>query len=306
MTTKPPLAFLGLGTMGLPMASNLARAGFQMTIWNRSVGRAQELAGPGVRVASSPAEAVRNAEVILYSLAQAGIEQVIFGEDGVLAGVRSGQLAINLSTVHPETSHREAAAYTAREVQFLDAPVFGSVPEALAAKLHIVVGGSHETYTRALPVLDALSASTHYMGATGNGSIMGLIGSLMVCLQLQALGEGLVLAQKAGLGVAKVVHILGLPDFRSPLFTGMGTGIIRRDFGAVFSLEHLYKDANQILQLAQHLDAPVPGCAVVRETIKGAINHGWGHENASALIKSLELQANVVVEEPETGGNPRH
>src|SRR5205085_4361249 len=112
MTTKPLLAFLGLGTMGLPMATNLVRAGFQMTIWNRSVGRAQDLAGPGIRVASSPAEAVRNADVILYSLAQAGIEQVIFGEDGVLAGVRSGQLAINLSTVHPETSHREAAAYT--------------------------------------------------------------------------------------------------------------------------------------------------------------------------------------------------
>lgn len=306
MTTKPPLAFLGLGAMGLPMASNLVRAGFPMTIWNRSVERAQDLAGPGVRVAGSPAEAVRNADVILYSLTQAGIEQVVFGEDGVLAGVRSGQLAINLSTVHPETSHREAAAYTAREVEFLDAPVFGSVPEALAAELHIVVGGSPETYTHALPVLDALSASTHYMGPTGSGAIMGLIGSLMVCLQLQALSEGLVLAQKAGLEVAKVVHILGLPDFRSPLFTGMGAGIIRRDFGAVFSLEHLYKDANQILQLAQQLDSPVPGCAVVRETIKGAINHGWGHENASAVIKSLELQANVVVKEAETGGDPRY
>jgi 3-hydroxyisobutyrate dehydrogenase-like beta-hydroxyacid dehydrogenase len=134
---------------------------------------------------------------------------------------------------------------------------------------------------------------------------MGLIGSLAVCLQLQALGEGLVLAQKAGLDVAKVVHILGLPDFRSPLFTGMGAGIIRRDFGAVFSLDHLYKDANQILQLAQQLDAPVPGCAVVRETIKGAINGGWGHENASALIKALELQANVVVKEGQAIGDSR-
>jgi 3-hydroxyisobutyrate dehydrogenase-like beta-hydroxyacid dehydrogenase len=306
MITKPPLAFLGLGAMGLPMASNLVRAGFPITIWNRSVRRAQELAGSGVRVAGSPAEAARNAEVILYSLAQAGIERVVFGEDGVLAGVHRGQLAINLSTVHPETSHREAAAYTPREVQFLDAPVFGSVPEALAAELHIVVGGSPETYTRALPVLDALSTSAHYMGPTGSGAIMGLIGSLMVCLQLQALSEGLVLAQKAGLEVAKVVHILGLPDFRSPLFTGMGVGIIRRDFGAVFSLDHLYKDANQILQLAQQLDTPIPGCAAVRETIKGAINHGWGHENASALIKSLELQANVVVKEAETGGNPRY
>jgi 3-hydroxyisobutyrate dehydrogenase-like beta-hydroxyacid dehydrogenase len=296
MTSKPPLAFLGIGTMGLPMATNLAKAGFPMTVWNRSVGRTQELAARGVRVAGSPTDAVRDAEVILYSLAQAGIERVVFGEDGVLAAVRSGQLAIDLSTVHPETSHREAAAYTARGVDFLDAPVFGSVPEALAAELHIVIGGSREAYTRALPVLDTLSASTHYMGSTGNGAIMGLIGSLVVCLQLQALGEGLVLAQKAGLDVARVVDILGLPDFRSPLFTGMGAGIIRRDFGAVFSLEHLYKDANQILQLAQQLNTPVPGCAVVRETIKGAINSGWGHENASALIKSLESQANVVVQ----------
>ena len=305
MPTKPHLGFLGLGAMGLPMATNLVRAGFPMTIWNRSVARTQELAAAGARVASSPSDAARDSEVILYSLAQAGIERVVFGEDGLLAGVRSGQLAIDLSTVHPETSHREASAYATQGVEFLDAPVLGSVPEALAAELHIVIGGSREAYSRALPVLETLSASTHHMGSTGNGATMGLIGSLAVCLQLQALGEGLVLAQKAGLDVAKVVHILGLPDFRSPLFTGMGAGIIRRDFGAVFSLDHLYKDANQILQLAQQLDAPVPGCAVVRETIKGAINGGWGHENASALIKALELQANVVVKEGHAIGNSR-
>ena len=305
MPTKPHLGFLGLGAMGLPMATNLVRAGFPMTIWNRSVARTQELAAAGARVASSPSDAARDSEVILYSLAQAGIERVVFGEDGLLAGVRSGQLAIDLSTVHPETSHREAAAYATRGVAFLDAPVFGSVPEALAAELHIVIGGSREAYSRALPVLETLSVSTHHMGSTGNGATMGLIGSLAVCLQLQALGEGLVLAQKAGLDVAKVVHILGLPDFRSPLFTGMGAGIIRRDFSAVFSLDHLYKDANQILQLAQQLDAPVPGCAVVRETIKGAINGGWGHENASALIKALELQANVVVKEGHAIGDSR-
>jgi 3-hydroxyisobutyrate dehydrogenase-like beta-hydroxyacid dehydrogenase len=295
MTTSG-VAFLGLGRMGGAMAANLLSAGFDLTVWNRSGEKCSPLAARGARVAGTPAQAARGAEVVLYSLADdEALEHVVFGPGGIMEGIAPGQLAVNLSTVHPDLSRREKAAYTARGADYLDAPVFGSQPEAEAGGLWIVAGGDRAAFDRAQPFLAPLSTSTHYMGETGKGAAMGLIGSLVVGLQLQALGEALVLAQKAGLDVPSVLEILGLPDFRSPIFTGMGGGIVRRDFQPVFSLEHLHKDVNQVARLAEQLVVPTPGSAVVRECIKAAMCQGLGGENASALVKVLEQQANLTI-----------
>lgn len=296
------VAFLGLGRMGSAMARNLLDKGFPLTVWNRTAAACAPLVADGAVLAETPAQAARDADIVLYSLANdAAIEQVVFGPDGVLAGIRSGAIAVNLSTVHPAMSRRERAAYDAKGAGFLDAPVFGSRPEAEAGGLWIMVGGEREVYERARPVLAAISASTHYMGGTGKGASTGLIGSLIVALQLQALSEGLILAQKAGLDTQSVLEILALPDFRSPIFSGMGAGMVRRDFTCVFSLEHLHKDADQIARMADDLMVPVPGLAAAREMIKSAVCNGWGEENASALVKALELQANVRLGETGRG-----
>ena len=144
-----------------------------------------------------------------------------------------------------------------------------------------------------------------HLGLRGQILLLGVAGVLIVAviylvgLQIQALGEALVLAQKAGLNLETVVQLLGVTDFRSPLFTAMGPEILKRRFDPVFSLEHLYKDARQILSFATQLEVPVPGAALVHEMIKSGIAHGWAHENCSALVKTLELQANV------TAGSPR-
>lgn len=296
------VAFLGLGRMGSAMARNLLGKGFPLTVWNRSAAACKPLVADGAVMAETPAQAARDAGIVLYSLANdTAIERVAFGPDGVLAGIRSGTVVVNLSTVHPAMSRREREAYDAKDVGFLDAPVFGSRPEAEAGTLWIMVGGERKIYDRAQPVLAAISASTHYMGGTGKGASTGLIGSLIVALQLQALSEGLILAQKAGLDTQSVLEILSLPDFRSPIFSGMGAGMVRRDFSCVFSLEHLHKDADQIARLAGDLLVPVPGLAAAREMIKSAVANGWGKENASAVVKALELQANVRLGETGSG-----
>jgi 3-hydroxyisobutyrate dehydrogenase-like beta-hydroxyacid dehydrogenase len=282
--------------MGGAMAGNLLAAGFDLIAWNRSPEKCLPFAERGASIAGTPAEAARGAEAVLYSLADdEALERVVFGPGGILEGIGPGQLAVNLSTVHPDLSRREKAAYGARGADFLDAPVFGSQPEAEAGGLWIVAGGDRAVFDRAQPFLAPLSTSTHYMGETGKGAAMGLIGSLVVGLQLQALGEALILAQKAGLDVRSVLEILGLPDFRSPIFTGMGGGIVRRDFQPVFSLEHLHKDVNQVARLAEQLVVPTPGSAVVRECVKAAVCQGLGGENASALVKILEQQANLTI-----------
>lgn len=290
------IAFLGLGVMGAPMANNLLAAGFELSVWNRTRERCRRFEEMGARHAPTAAAATIGVDLILYSLGEASaVEEVVFGEHGILSGVQSGQVAVDLSTNHPRVSLRQAEAYRAKGVDFLDAPVFGSRAEAETATLHIVVGGTASVVERVSPVLRTLSASIHHMGGVGAGATMGLVGSLIVGLQLQALAEGLILGQKAGLNARQLIDIIQLPDFRSPLFGSMGDGILRRDFRPVFSLKHMQKDADFIADLAQQLNVPIPASAVVREMIKVAVGHGAKDENASALIKGLELLANVSV-----------
>jgi 3-hydroxyisobutyrate dehydrogenase-like beta-hydroxyacid dehydrogenase len=298
MSAKRPAAFLGLGRMGGAMAKNLLASGRPLTVWNRTPEKTTPFVELGATAAATPAEAAASADFVLYSLADAeAIEAVVFGADGVCQGIRAGSVAIDLATVHPETSRSEARAYAERGVDFLDAPVFGSRPEAEAGGLWIPIGGERQAYDRAREIFEPLAESTHYLGPTGSGATMGLIGSLVVAHQLQALGEGLLLARRAGLALPEVVRLLGLADFSSPLFTVMGESMIRRDFRPVFSLEHLYKDVNQIARLADELAAPVPGLAVAREMIKAAVRAGHGHENASAVIKALESLAGTEIGE---------
>jgi 3-hydroxyisobutyrate dehydrogenase-like beta-hydroxyacid dehydrogenase len=251
----------------------------------------------GAGQAPTPAEAVADADVFLYSLANdQAVEQVLFSEIGVLNGVHEGQVAIDMSTVHPSTSHREADAYQDRGVHFLDAPVFGSKGEAREGGLWIVVGGKQDVLDRVRPILEPLSASIHYMGPTGMGASMKLVGNLIVALQLQAVGEGMVLATKSGLDPADVLSVLRVVDFRSPLISGVGQSLMERDFTTHFALRHMLKDANLIARFAEEQRSPIPASAVVREMLKAAVNQGWGEENASALIKALELQAGIQVE----------
>lgn len=156
------IAYLGLGIMGRSMASNLLKAGYNVTVWNRTASRADALTGEGAKRADTPAGAVQDAELIMYCMSdEAAVEEVVFGEDGILMGTRKGQIAVDLSTVHPSLSHKEAAAYAGKDVDFVDAPVFGSKNEAAGAGLWIVAGGKREVFDRVEPVLAALSENVH-------------------------------------------------------------------------------------------------------------------------------------------------
>ena len=291
------IAYLGLGIMGSGMATNLLKAGNQVTVWNRSPESCKPLVEKGATQAQTPAQAVENADVIMYCLANDNVvEEVVFGAEGILVNVRSGQIAIDMTTVHPDTSCREAAAYAKKHVEFLDAPVFGSKNESAAGGLWIVVGGKRDVFEQVKPILEPLSETIHYLGDTGKGASMKLIGNSIVATQIEALGEAMILATKAGLNPKDVLDVLHVVDFRSPIFDGIGKTLVERDFTPSFALKHMLKDANLIARFAQDLNSPMPAAALVRETIKAAVNQGWGEENASALIKALELDAGITVE----------
>src|SRR3977135_1192727 len=290
------ISYLGLGTMGGGMASNLLKAGYELTVWNRSVEKCEPFARKGARVAENPADAIRDAELVMYSLSNdQAVEEVVFGTNGILSGINEGQIAIDMSTVLPATSLREQEAYAKHGVDFLDAPVFGSKQESADAKLWIMAAGNKAIFENVKPVLEHLGQTVHYVGKNGNGAAMKLVGNLIVALEMEALAEGLVLAQKAGLDLNTVMEVVKVADFRSPLLVSNGQNILKRDFSTSFALKLMLKDADLIEKFGESLKSPIPALRVVKKNLASAVALGFGKENASAVIKALEKESGVEV-----------
>jgi 3-hydroxyisobutyrate dehydrogenase-like beta-hydroxyacid dehydrogenase len=290
------ISYLGLGTMGSGMASNLLKAGYELTVWNRSADKCETFARKGARVANSPADAARDVDLVMYMLSNdQAVEDVVFGAKGILGEIKEGQIAMDMSTVLPAMSLREQEAYTKHSVDFLDAPVFGSKQESADAKLWIMVAGNKAIFEKVKPVLEHLGQTVHYFGKNGNAAAMKLVGNLIVALEMEALAEGLVLAQKAGLDLNSVMEVVKVADFRSPLLVGNGKNILKRDFSTSFALKLMLKDAGLIEKFAGNLQSPIPALRVVEKNLESAVSLGFGKENASAVIKALEKEARVEV-----------
>jgi len=285
------IGFLGIGTMGQGMVRNLVSHGHEVVAWNRSDFDAEAL---GAKRASSISEAVIGFDYVMYCLSDdKAIEEVVLSTDGVLTHVQEHTIVIDLSTIDPVTSAMESSGFAASGVRFLDAPVFGSKGEANAGGLWIVVGGDREVFDKAQEVLTPISETTHYMGISGNGAQMKLVGNLIVAAQLEALGEALTLAKKANLALTDVLGVLHVTDFKSPIFDGVGQAVIKGDYSPSFALDLMLKDAKLVKKFADRMDSPIPGTEATLGVITQAVADGWGKENASALIKVLSKKAGV-------------
>ena len=285
------IGFLGIGTMGQGMVRNLVSHGHEVVAWNRSDFDAEAL---GAKRASSISEAVIGFDYVMYCLSDdKAVEEVVLSTDGVLTHVQEQTIVIDLSTIDPVTSAMESSGFAARGVRFLDAPVFGSKGEANAGGLWIVVGGDREVFDKAQEVLTPISETTHYMGISGNGAQMKLVGNLIVAAQLEALGEALTLAKKANLALTDVLGVLHVTDFKSPIFDGVGQAVIKGDYSPSFALDLMLKDAKLVKKFADRMNSPVPGTEATLGVIAEAVADGWGKENASALIKVLSKKAGV-------------
>src|SRR6201987_925000 len=290
------ISYLGLGTMGSGMASNLLKAGYQLTVWDRTTAKCGPFARKGARVAKTPADTVLGADLVMYSLSDDGaVDKVVFGAEGILTAITAGQIAVDMSTVLPATSFREQEASAKRGADFLDAPVFGSKDESAKGKLWVLAAGDKLVFEKVKPVLEKLGQTVHYLGKNGNATAMKLVGNLIVALELEALAEGLVLAQKAGLDLRTVMEVVKVADFRSPLLVGNGQNILKRDFSPSFALKLMLKDAGLFNKFAGILQSPIPALRVVQKNLESAVALGFGKENASAVIKALEKEAGVEV-----------
>ena len=288
------IAFLGLGTMGFGMVKNLLAAGHDVTVWNRSQAPIDAAVAAGATAGASMARAVQGADMVMYCFSDdVAVRSVVLGEDGLASLVDSSSIVIDLSTISPEASAAEREVFEAKGVRFLDAPVFGSRGEADSGGLWIVVGGEADVFDEAKIVLDPLSETVHLMGPGGSGVRMKLVGNLVVASQLLALGESLTLAAKSGLDLNKVLQVLNVTDFRSPIFDGVGPAVLADDYSPSFALKLMQKDVGLIQDFATGLGAAVPSVAAAGHYVDAAMAAGWSEQNASALIKAIAGEAGV-------------
>jgi len=283
--TMSDVAFIGLGTMGRGMVRNLLRAGHTVTAWNRTR-RPLPAELDKVAEADSIAAAVRGKPVVFVCVTGPDAQRAVYDE-ALLDCLGSDVLVIDSTTTDPAESVRIAQAVAERGSRYLDASVFGSKAEAWEGRLDFVCGGAEAAFRDAEPLLKNLAATVHYIGASGAGATMKLIGNLLVAAQMLSLGEALALARRAGLDGEKVVRVFDVTDYSSGLIRGVSRASPRNDFSPSFYLRHMLKDVRLVEDLARRLAVPLPATAPIGPLYQAAVNEGLGDLNASAVHKLM-------------------
>ncbi len=290
------IGFIGLGTMGLPMAKRLIEAGYQLTVFNRTLEKAKELESLGAQIATSPEEVARQSQVVFTMLtADQAVEDIILGARGITTGASEGTIVIDCSTISPITSKRMAEALKKAGVEMLDAPVTGSEPHAIQGTLSFLVGGSQEVFTSCEPLFNVLGKKSSYLGASGSGSYAKLAHNAMAAINLLSLAEGMVMVTKAGIDPELFVQAIGGGGAKSNMMDMKIPKILDRDFRAHFATNLMHKDLRLALELANELKIPVPVLSTVKEMLQMAITQGHGDEDMCSVIKTYEEWSGIEV-----------
>jgi 3-hydroxyisobutyrate dehydrogenase-like beta-hydroxyacid dehydrogenase len=290
------IGFIGLGLMGFPMADNLLKAGYELTVFNRSLEKAESIGSKGAKVAYSPAEVALHSEVIFTMLStDQAVEEVVFGEVGIINEAAGGKIVIDCSTVSPKTSTKLAQELGKLGVEVLDAPVTGSTPQAIDGVLSFLVGGKKEIFEHCLPLFDVMGKKAYYLGENGAGSYTKLANNSLCAINLLAMAESIVMVTKSGIDPAMFVEIVSNGGGRSGMMENNAPKIINRDFQPNFTAALMHKDLMLATELANQLKIPVPVLSSVKEMFQVAKTRGYGDEDVRSVVKCYEEWAGVEV-----------
>lgn len=282
------VGFVGLGTMGGAMAANVARAGFQVTAWNRTPGRAADLHGLGVEMATSPASVAAASDIVVTIVSDTpDVETVIFGEGGVASGAPAGSLVIDMSTISPSATRDYAARLAAQGVGMLDAPVSGGSEGAKKGTLSIFVGGEAADFERAQPVLAAMGTTITHVGPIGSGQAVKAVNQVILAGTYLGVAEGVVLAIKAGLDVEQVVGALSGGAAQSWVLSNRSGRMLANDYPLGFKVALHRKDLGIALQLARETGTALPISALCEQLEVGLIGTGHADDDMSAVARSI-------------------
>ena len=286
------IAFLGLGIMGRPMASNLAKAGHEVTVWNRTPGKDVE----GAKTAASPAEAARQAEVIWLCVADTkAVESVLFGSQGVHESLTDGQIIVDSSTISPRATRQFAERVGAKGVQYVDAPVTGSKVGAESGTLIFIVGGEEATIDKLKPLFDATGKKIFRMGETGKGEAAKLAMNLQIAVIYEGFAEALTLATKLGVPAETMLPLIEASMVRSGVVDYKAPFVLKRDFSANFPLRLMRKDILLALEAAKEARVKLPALETVEEIYEMATEDGHENLDYAATITLLEKWAGIEV-----------
>lgn len=285
------VAFLGLGIMGRPMASNLLKAGHEVTVWNRTPKEVE-----GARAAASPAEAANGAEVVWTCVSDThAVENVLLGPQGVLESLREGQIFIDSSTISPSATLKFAERVRAKGAQYVDAPVTGSKVGAESGTLIFIVGGEESAIEKLKPLFAATGKKFFRMGETGKGQAAKLVMNLQIAMIYEGFAEALTLATKLGVGAETLIPLIEASMVRSGVVEYKAPFVLKRDFSPNFPLRLMRKDIILAREAAREARVKLPGLEMVEEIYDMATEDGHENLDYAATLTLLEKWAGVEV-----------
>lgn len=288
------IGFVGLGTMGAPMARRLVEAGHEVTVHNRTREREEPLAAAGAARAASPREAAQGAELVIVIVADTpDVREVVLGEHGAAAGMSRGSVLVDMSTIAPGATREIAAALAERGVAMLDAPVSGGSEGAEQGTLSIMVGGDASALERVRPVLEALGRTITHVGESGAGQVAKAVNQVIVAGTYAAVAEGLALAMAAGIDVEAAHRAVSGGAAGSWGLTHRGPNMIRNEYPLGFRVRLHRKDLGIALDAAREAGVPLPIAAYVEQVETGLIKRGHGDEDVSSVARAVREAAGL-------------
>jgi 3-hydroxyisobutyrate dehydrogenase-like beta-hydroxyacid dehydrogenase len=290
------VGFIGLGSMGLPMATHLLEAGQELAVYNRTRSRADDLAKRGARIATSPRDAAQNAAVLITMLSDdSAVEQVIFGEDGALASLKAGAVHVSMSTIGHVLSRRLTDQHGAKGQGYVSAPVFGRPEAAQQAKLWIVAAGPTQAIERCRPLFEAMGQGVEIVGDDPPmANVLKLAGNFLLASAIEAMGEAFAVVRKYGIEPKRFLEIVNGRLIRSPIYENYGTLITdQRWEPAGFKLRHGLKDVRLALAAAEEKTTPMPLGSLIRDQYLSAMSRGWGDIDWAALARVTAVNAGI-------------
>ncbi|MDP4725781.1 MAG: NAD(P)-dependent oxidoreductase [Desulfobacterales bacterium] len=288
------IAFIGMGTMGAPMALNLLKAGHEVTVHNRSREKEAPVVEAGAKPAASPAEAAESAEVVITCVSDTpDVEEIILGETGVIRGAATGTIVVDMSTVSPSATRRIAERLGEKGIRMLDAPVSGGSEGAQNGTLSIMVGGEEADLIKVRPVLEAMGKTITHVGPIGAGQLTKAINQIVVAGTYWGVAEGIAIGLKAGLDMQKVVQAVGGGAAGSWAMINRSANMIKNSYPLGFKVRLHRKDLDIALEVARELGVTLPVTAYVEQVETGLIACGHGDEDISVIARSIREASGI-------------
>jgi 2-hydroxy-3-oxopropionate reductase len=290
------IGFIGLGIMGKPMAKNLIKAGHELIVLDIEKSVVQELVGLGAEAAGSAAEVASKTKVMITMLPNSPeVKQVALGEGGIIEGVTAGSVLIDMSSIAPLASKEIAAALAEKGVEMLDAPVSGGEPKAIEGTIAVMVGGKKEIFDAHYDIMMAMAGSVVYVGEIGAGNTAKLCNQVVVALNIAAVAEALVLAQKAGVSPDLVYQAIRGGLAGSTVMDAKAPMMMDRNYKPGFRIDLHIKDLANVLETSRSVGAPLPLAAQAMEIMQAIKQDGCGVEDHASIVKFYEKLANVEI-----------